>query len=81
MDVSGTFGGFKKLNNFNYIYWKACIEFYLQGQDLWEVVGGSETTPSEVAVEVTVVEKTDDHKVKTKKTLSVEKQAETLRKW
>ncbi|XP_068666666.1 uncharacterized protein [Aristolochia californica] len=24
--------------------WSTCIESYLQGQDLWEVVGGSETT-------------------------------------
>ena len=50
MDFSGTIGGMKKLNTSNYIYWKACIESYLQGQDLWEVVGGSETTPPEVMV-------------------------------
>ena len=35
-------GGIKKLNNKNYNTWATCIESYLQGQDLWEVVGGSE---------------------------------------
>ncbi|KAL5769820.1 hypothetical protein ACOSP7_013974 [Xanthoceras sorbifolium] len=38
------FGGIKKLNNQNYNTWATCIESYLQGQDLWEVVGGSEVT-------------------------------------
>ncbi|KAB2632885.1 protein SPA1-RELATED 2 [Pyrus ussuriensis x Pyrus communis] len=37
-------GGIKKLNNQNYNTWVTCIESYLQGQDLWEVVGGSEVT-------------------------------------
>ncbi|KAH9670374.1 DUF4219 domain-containing protein [Citrus sinensis] len=37
-------GGIKKLNNQNYNTWSTCIESYLQGQDLWEVVGGSEAT-------------------------------------
>ncbi|KAB2610257.1 S2-RNase [Pyrus ussuriensis x Pyrus communis] len=37
-------GGIKKLNNQNYNTWATCIESYLQGQDLWEVVGGSEAT-------------------------------------
>uniref|UniRef100_A0A2N9FG96 CCHC-type domain-containing protein n=1 Tax=Fagus sylvatica TaxID=28930 RepID=A0A2N9FG96_FAGSY len=37
-------GGIKKLNNKNYNTWATCIESYLQGQDLWEVVGGSEVT-------------------------------------
>ncbi|KAE8684543.1 putative disease resistance protein [Hibiscus syriacus] len=36
--------GIKKLNNQNYNTWATCIESYLQGQDLWEVVGGSEVT-------------------------------------
>ena len=30
-------------------YWKMCIEAYLQGQDMWEIVGGSETTQPEDA--------------------------------
>ncbi|KAJ4723417.1 Retrovirus-related Pol polyprotein from transposon TNT 1-94 [Melia azedarach] len=38
-------GGIKKLNNQNYNMWLTCMESYLQGQDLWEIVGGSEITP------------------------------------
>ncbi|XP_068639373.1 uncharacterized protein [Aristolochia californica] len=37
-------GGIKTLNNKNYNTWSTCIESYLQGQDLWEVVGGCEVT-------------------------------------
>ena len=29
--------------------WSTCIESYLQGQDLWEIVVGGETTPFENA--------------------------------
>lgn len=36
-------GGVKKLNNQNYNSWSTCMISYLQGQDLWEVVNGSET--------------------------------------
>ncbi|XP_057518481.1 uncharacterized protein LOC130799401 [Amaranthus tricolor] len=36
-------GGLEKLNYNNYTYWSTCIESYLQGQDLWEVVGGCNT--------------------------------------
>ncbi|KAE8722922.1 putative LRR receptor-like serine/threonine-protein kinase [Hibiscus syriacus] len=35
-------GGIKKLNNKNYNTWATYMESYLQGQDLWEVVGGGE---------------------------------------
>ncbi|KAH6831338.1 hypothetical protein C2S53_010991 [Perilla frutescens var. hirtella] len=42
-------GGMKQLNNHNYTTWETCMESYLQGQDLWEVVGGKETTPPEEA--------------------------------
>ena len=38
-------GVIRKLNNNNYSMWKTCMESYLQGQDLWEVVVGAETTP------------------------------------
>ncbi|XP_076900142.1 uncharacterized protein LOC143599333 [Bidens hawaiensis] len=37
-------GGVKKLNNQNYKTWSTCIQSYLQGQDLWEVVNGGDTT-------------------------------------
>ena len=40
-------GGIKKLNNNNYKTWETCIMSYLQEQDLWGVVGGSETMPPE----------------------------------
>jgi hypothetical protein len=41
----GASSGIRKLNSHNYGYWKTCIESYLQGQDLWEVVAGSEVVP------------------------------------
>jgi hypothetical protein len=37
--------GIRKLNNHDYGYRKTCIKSYLQGQDLWEVVAGSEVVP------------------------------------
>lgn len=42
-DLANATGGLEKFNNHNYDYWRSCLESYLQGQDLWEVVGGSET--------------------------------------
>jgi hypothetical protein len=38
-------GGMRSLNSHNYGYWQSCIESYLMGQDLWEVVVGTEKTP------------------------------------
>ncbi|KAM1301664.1 hypothetical protein ACFX2H_012670 [Malus domestica] len=40
-------GGIKKLNNKNYNTWATCMESYLQGQDLWDVVGGNEVAQPE----------------------------------
>lgn len=40
-------GGVKKLNNQNYNTWSTCIMSYMQGQDLWEVVKGTETKQPE----------------------------------
>ncbi|KAK3030596.1 hypothetical protein RJ639_039682 [Escallonia herrerae] len=40
-------GGMKKLNNSNYNTWSTCMMSYIQGQDLWEVVNGSEVTQPE----------------------------------
>ncbi|CAN6708200.1 unnamed protein product [Malus baccata var. baccata] len=37
-------GGIKKLNNKNYNTWATCMESYLQGQDLWDVIGCNEVT-------------------------------------
>ena len=80
MDMAGTIGGFRKLNTSNYMYWRACIEAYLQGQDLWEVVGGSETMPPEVAIEeATESEKSDDPKSGEKKSSPAEKAEAMMR--
>ena len=37
--------GFKKLNNNNYHTSATCMMSYLEGHDLWEIIGRSETTP------------------------------------
>lgn len=37
-------GSVKKLNNQNFNTWSTCIMSYMQGQDLWEAVNGSETS-------------------------------------
>ena len=34
----------EELNNKNYSTWSTRMQFYLLGQDLWEIVGGSETS-------------------------------------
>ena len=33
----------EKLVGNNYSYWKLCMEAYLQGQDLWDLIGGDDT--------------------------------------
>ncbi|KAA0047146.1 putative LRR receptor-like serine/threonine-protein kinase [Cucumis melo var. makuwa] len=40
-------GGIEKLNTQNYKTWSTCMKSYLQGQDLWDVVGGTKVNPSE----------------------------------
>ena len=37
--------GVKKFVGSNYKYWKMCLEAYLQGQELCEIVSGVETEP------------------------------------
>ncbi|XP_026439708.1 uncharacterized protein LOC113338515 [Papaver somniferum] len=37
----------EKLVDSNYQYWKICMESYLQGQDLWELVSGAERIPAD----------------------------------
>ncbi|CAA7020014.1 unnamed protein product [Microthlaspi erraticum] len=37
--------GMEILNQSNYRLWKSCMESYLVSEDLWDVVGGSSTTP------------------------------------
>ena len=38
MAESGNVGAIKKLNNNNYSMWRTCMESYLQGQDLYEII-------------------------------------------
>lgn len=32
----------------DYSYWKLCMEAYLQGQDLWEVIYGDDVIPKDM---------------------------------
>ena len=41
-DMSTSVSTTKKLNNNNYSTWSTRMQFYLVGQDLWEVIGGTE---------------------------------------
>jgi hypothetical protein len=47
MDDLQVIGRIKKLNHTNYNTWSTCMMSYIQGQDLWEVVNGSETLQPE----------------------------------
>ncbi|KAK3119631.1 hypothetical protein QOZ80_9AG0673040 [Eleusine coracana subsp. coracana] len=47
VDLGSASSGIKKLNSHNYGYWKTCMESYLQGQDLWEVIEGAKAVPPE----------------------------------
>ncbi|XP_077232082.1 uncharacterized protein LOC143866437 [Tasmannia lanceolata] len=44
-DISGSARGVEKLNDNNYNNWSVRVQFYLLGQDLWDIVGGENTTP------------------------------------
>ena len=44
VDLANATEGIEKLNNHNYDYWHLCVEAYLQGQNSWEIVGGTDTT-------------------------------------
>jgi len=45
MDLSGRSGlGIELLNQSNYRVWNTCMESYLVGEDLWDVVDGNNTT-------------------------------------
>ena len=46
MDGGGGFAraiGMGLMNQRNYMTWKTCMQSYLKGEDLWEVVGGDAT--------------------------------------
>ncbi|KAL3717510.1 hypothetical protein ACJRO7_009012 [Eucalyptus globulus] len=44
-DFSSSVNGMEKLNNFNYNNWSTRMQYYLLGQNLWDIVGESNTTP------------------------------------
>ncbi|CAN1187369.1 hypothetical protein LINPERHAP2_LOCUS38695 [Linum perenne] len=44
-DMATSFSSIERLNNNNYNPWSTRMEFYLRGQDLWDIVAGSQTTP------------------------------------
>ena len=48
-DLVNTTSGIARLNNHNYQSWWSWIRSYLEGQDLLEVVNGSDTKPPESA--------------------------------
>ena len=79
--MAGTTSGFEKLNYNNYTYWSSCIESYLQGQDLWEVVCGSKTVPPTVKTKTVTVPKENPTAEEPKTTTIVEEDDEDLRKW
>nr|GEZ24517.1 hypothetical protein [Tanacetum cinerariifolium] len=39
----------EKLVGTNYKYWRMCMEAFLQGQDLWDLVAGEETIPTDIS--------------------------------
>jgi Domain of unknown function (DUF4219) len=45
-NLSDMSGLIEKLNNYNYRDWCSYIKSYLQGQDLWDLVGDDEEPPS-----------------------------------
>ena len=48
MDVGRSYGlSIEVLNNSNYKVWKTCMESYLLGEDLWDIVGGDESVVPE----------------------------------
>ncbi|GAV88785.1 UBN2_3 domain-containing protein, partial [Cephalotus follicularis] len=53
MEFANSVGGIEKLTHTNYKDWKSCLKSYLQGQDLWDVVNGADTTSPTAAAEST----------------------------
>ena len=48
--MTNTMGDFQivgEIKKLNYNTWATCMMSYLQRHDLWEIVGGCETTPPE----------------------------------
>lgn len=65
VNFSSSVGGIKKLNNSNYNNWSTRIWFYLLGQELWDIYGGKDTTPSANVI------KLKEQKIKVNKALYI----------
>jgi len=46
MDFASTLNSVEKLNASNYGSWSTRMQYYFLGQELWDIIGGSDTTPS-----------------------------------
>ncbi|KAH0703207.1 hypothetical protein KY285_017485 [Solanum tuberosum] len=45
MDFASTLNSVEKLNASNYGSWSTRMQYYFLGQELWDIIGGSDTTP------------------------------------
>ncbi|CAH9133317.1 unnamed protein product, partial [Cuscuta epithymum] len=52
MDISNSVSGVEKLNNSNYNTWSVRMQFYLLGQDLWDIISNDNTSPPTNAEEL-----------------------------
>ncbi|KAH6807330.1 hypothetical protein C2S51_028438 [Perilla frutescens var. frutescens] len=48
----GSSASVDKLVGNNYSYWKLCMEAYLQGQDLWDLISGDDELPTDTTANV-----------------------------
>lgn len=74
---SNAIRGLEKLNNYNYDLWHTCMESYLQGQDLWEIVGGIKTT----ALTPKIIEALRKWSIKVGKAIFAKKMRVQKEKW
>ena len=44
-DISSSMNGVEKLHNSSYNNWSSRMQFYLLGQDLWDIIGRGNITP------------------------------------
>ena len=45
VDFASTLNSVEKLNASNYGSWSTRMQYYFLGQELWDIIGGSDTTP------------------------------------
>ena len=44
-DCANTLNSVEKLNVSNYGSWRTRMQYYFLGQELWDIIGGLDTTP------------------------------------